>query len=95
MADVVQVRRAHPFETVVASLGLLLMVAQLPFYVAAGVVAPTWGALVLSVAWVTLFTLGLRWYRDHPSWVLLVPVLAAAVWITSVTVVEPYLGWGP
>ncbi len=78
---------------IAAGLGLLLMIVTLPYYLAAGLVAPLWAVIVLVAFWVLLFVLGIAWFRRAPFRVLALPFVAALTWIAVVTLGERLLGW--
>lgn len=78
---------------VVAALGMLLLLVALPFYLASGLMAPLWAIVVLLMVWVVLFVLGIRWFARHPYRVLVLPVVAAAIWFAAMTAGEALLGW--
>jgi hypothetical protein len=77
----------------VAGLGVLLLVAELPFALASGLVAPPWAVVLLVLLWCVLFVAAIRWFRRHPGRVLLLPVLGAVVWFGALTFGEQVLGW--
>lgn len=80
-------------EGVVATLGVLGMVAALPIYVSSGLVAPLWAIVALLIVWGSLAALALRWFTRRPWLVLLLPVVAAAVWFATLALGERVLGW--
>lgn len=82
----------RPLAIAAAVLGLVLLVVELPFYLAAGLVAPLWAVIVGVVFWVLLATLGVFWFRRHPYWVLGLPVVGAAFWLGLASLGE-VLGW--
>lgn len=78
---------------VVAGLGLLLLLMVLPLYLASGLMAPMWAAVVLLSVWVVLFLLALKWFGQHPYRVLLLPFAAAAIWFAAIYAGEILLDW--
>lgn len=78
---------------VVATLGIVLMGAALPFYLASGLMAPLWAIVVLFLIWAALFGLACIWFRRYPYRVIFLPVLAAAIWIGAMSAGETFLGW--
>jgi hypothetical protein len=78
---------------VVPALGILLLVAILPFYLASGLSAPLWAILMLLLIWGVLFTLAIKWFRPRPFVVLILPFVAAAIWFAVMTAGEAFLGW--
>lgn len=85
--------RARIAGHVVAGLGTALLVATLPFYLAAGLMAPLWAVLVLLLVWLALFTMAIRWFRPHPWWVPGLPLAAITVWLLVMYAGERFLGW--
>jgi len=63
------------------------------FYVSAGLVAPLWAVIGLVIVWLSLVVLGVVWFRRHPLRVLVLPVVAVAVWFGVITLGERLLGW--
>jgi hypothetical protein len=78
---------------VAAGAGMVLMLGALPFFLAAGLLAPVWAVVVLDAVWLVLFALGLWWFRAHPYRVLALPFAAAALWLAAMTAGEAFLGW--
>lgn len=63
------------------------------FYLASGLVAPLPAVIGLMVVWGILVILGLRWFRRRPLRVVVLPVVAVAVWLAVITLGERLLGW--
>ncbi|MFC7489077.1 MULTISPECIES: hypothetical protein [unclassified Knoellia] len=82
-------------ERAVATLGVLGLIGALPIYVSSGLVAPLWAIVLLLLFWALLAVLSLRWFTRRPWLVLLLPVVAAAVWLLTLTLGEQLLGWRP
>ncbi|MFC7488215.1 hypothetical protein ACOCJ7_17360 [Knoellia sp. CPCC 206453] len=80
-------------ERVVATLGVLGLIAALPFYVSSGLVAPLWAIIVLLLIWAVLAVCSVRWFTRRPWVVLLLPLIAAAVWFATLSLGEHLLGW--
>ena len=78
---------------VLAGVALLALLAQAPFYFAAGLVAPGWAVALLIVVWLVLVALGVAWFRRRPWWVVPLPVIAAAIWFGGISAGEAFLGW--
>ncbi|CAA9309140.1 MAG: hypothetical protein AVDCRST_MAG61-1593 [uncultured Friedmanniella sp.] len=78
---------------VLAAVAILVLLAQAPFYFAAGLVAPAWAVVLLVVVWLGLVGLGFAWFRRRPWWVLPLPVVAAAIWFGGISAGEAFLGW--
>lgn len=85
--------RQQVLERVAASVGLVGLLAVLPFYLASGLVAPVWAIGLLLLAWLALAVTGVRSFRRRPWVVLLLPVLAGALWWLVITLGEQLLGW--
>jgi uncharacterized membrane protein YhaH (DUF805 family) len=85
--------RPHLLERVVASVGVLGLLAVLPFYVASGLAAPLWAIVLLLLFWAALAVCAYRWFTRRPWVVLILPLVAAAVWFLSLTLGEQLLGW--
>ncbi len=85
---------AHTIIRRVAALvGVLGLLAAAPFYIASGLVAPLWAILLLWVFWIALAVLALRWFTSRPWVVLVLPIVAAAVWWLTLTLGEQLLDW--
>ncbi len=80
-------------DRIVATLGVLGLLAVLPFYLASGLVAPLWAIVVLLMVWLGFALVALRSFRSRPWLVLVLPVAAAAVWWLAITLGEKALGW--
>lgn len=58
-----------------------------------GLVAPTWGVVVIGLVMVALLGLGLLSVRRH-RWVLLaLPVVAVLAWVIVIAIGEAAFGW--
>ena len=58
-----------------------------------GLVAPTWGVVVIGLVMVALLALGLMTVRRH-RWVLLaLPVAAVLAWVIVIAIGEAAFGW--
>ena len=86
-------RRGFSLVELAVVVGVLGLLAALPFYIASGLVAPLWAILALWAAWLSLGLLALRWFRSHPWVVLVLPLVAAGVWWLSLTLGEQLLDW--
>ena len=73
--------------------GLAGHAAMLIWYAASGLVAPPWAVAVLLAVWAGLLVVGLRLRTRRPWWMLLVPVLAAAIWFAVVSAGDAFLDW--
>lgn len=78
---------------IVAGLGVVGLLAVLPFYVSSGLVAPLWAIVLLLLFWAGLLVCAVRWFTRRPWVVLVLPFVALAVWWGSLTLGEQLLGW--
>jgi hypothetical protein len=78
---------------VAAAIGVLLLLVELPFAFASGLMAPLWAVVLIVAAWCVLFMLAVRWFRRRPLWVLASPFVGAAAWFVVLTLGEQTLGW--
>ena len=85
--------RQRILERTAATLGILGLFAMLPFYLASGLVAPLWAIVVLMAFWLLLLASAIRWFTTRSWLVLVLPLVAAAVWWLALTVGEQSLGW--
>ena len=65
------------------------------FYVAAGLVAPLYGIVVLWIVWVALLAVAVWLLRRHPVWILAIPLVAVGILFGGITLGEALLGWRP
>ena len=61
------------------------------FYLASGLVAPLWAIVVLLAIWFVL--VWQLWRLRRSPYSLLIPVAAAAIWFTILTLGERFLNW--
>ncbi|KGN42576.1 hypothetical protein [Knoellia aerolata] len=80
-------------ERAAASVGVLGLVAVLPFYVSSGLAAPLWAIILLLLLWAALAVCAVRWFTRRPWVVLVLPVVAVVVWLLALTLGEQLLGW--
>ena len=73
--------------------GMAGMACAFFLYAASGLVAPPWGVAVLLLVWLALFVLAVRWWTPHPRRLLLLPVVAVALWFGLLTAGDVFLGW--
>lgn len=76
-----------------ATSGLLLMVAQVPFFVSIALTAPLTARIGLGALWLMQFTLGVHWRSSRPLMPLLLAGLMIATWYLLGVVAAPHLGW--
>ena len=74
-------------------LGIVLHVVVGYFYLAAGLVTPAPWLVGFLLIWVVLLAVGISLLRQHPLWVLLVPVLARGLLVGGVSLGGALLGW--
>ena len=73
--------------------GLLLMIAQVPFFVSIALTAPLSARIGLGVLWLVQFTLGVHWRSSRPMVPLLLAGVMTASWYLLGVVAAPHLGW--
>lgn len=76
-------------------IGVAGMVTVLWLYGASALVAPVWAVAVLLVLWLAQFVLACRWFGTRPYAVLLMPVVALALWFAAMVAGARLLGWSP
>jgi hypothetical protein len=69
------------------------LVSMLWLYGASGLVGPNWLPVPLVAFWLVLFVLACRWFSNRPYTVLVLPVVAFAVWFAVVMAGAAWLGW--
>ncbi len=74
-------------------IGLAGMAVVFFLYASSGLVAPWWAVVLLICFWVVLFGLGCVWFMSRPTRVMLLPVVAAAVWFGALVAGSRLLGW--
>jgi hypothetical protein len=94
LAETRDVDRPDLLARVLAILGLVLhVVLGFTFVFGAGLVAPWYGIVILSAAWVLLFVLGIKWWNSAPRLVLLVPIIAFVFGSLALWIGGSYLDW--
>jgi hypothetical protein len=83
---------APAWRTVALVIGLAGHLAVGVFYLAIGLVVPGLAIPFFWAFWILLLVLAVK-RRDNPVWVLLTPVVAAAVVFAAVSVGEAVFGW--
>ena len=73
--------------------GLLLMVAQVPFFVSIALTAPLTARIGLGLVWLVQFTLGVHWRSSRPLLPLALAGAMIATWYLLGVVAAPHLGW--
>jgi hypothetical protein len=63
------------------------------FYLAAGLVAPLYGIIILWVLWAALLGLAIWLLRRHPLWILAIPLVAVGILFGVIALGESVLGW--
>jgi hypothetical protein len=84
-----QGRRASPWPFV----AMMGMAATFFLYAVSGLLAPWYGVVLLLLVWVGLFVVACRWWTPHPKLMLLLPVVAVAVWFAVLTLGEALFDW--
>ncbi|WP_372736109.1 hypothetical protein [Nocardioides sp.] len=74
-------------------IGVGAMVAVLFPYGASGLVAPPWAVASLLVAWLAMFVVTCLWFMPHPKRTLVMPIVAAVVWYSTITAGAVFLDW--
>jgi hypothetical protein len=86
----------HPADArhlVGSFIGMSGMACVLFLVLASGLVAPAWAVVLLTLVWLVLFVLGVRWFMHHPWRVAALPVVMVAVWFATVSAGAALLGW--
>jgi hypothetical protein len=78
-------------QTVILILATLLHLVIGYFYLVTGLMAPVWGVGLLLLIWLGLTIWGYR--NRHRALVILVPLVAVAVWFVVLSLGEILLGW--
>lgn len=78
-------------QAVILILATLLHLVVGYFYLVTGLMAPFWGVGTLLLIWLALAIWGYR-IRDR-ALVILVPLVAIAVWFVALSLGESLLGW--
>ena len=80
---------------VVSGLGIVLLLVELPFAAASGLMAPLWAVVLILLVWLALFVQAWRWFRTRPWLVLALPFVGAVLWFGVLTFGGQVLGWTP
>ena len=65
--------------------GMAGMACAFFMYAASGLVAPWWGVTLLLLLWLVLFVIGCTWWTRYPKRLLVLPVVAVALWFGLIT----------
>ena len=82
--DRLNLRRSGPW------IGIAGMVCLLWLYVASLLFAPWWAVAGLTLVWVGLLALALRWFSRRPYATLLLPVLGLALWLAAAWIIREF-----
>jgi hypothetical protein len=94
VAETRDIDRPDLLARVLAILGLVLhFVLGFIFVFGGGMVAPMYGVVLLTAAWLLLLALGLSWWRSAPLRVLLVPIVAFVFGSVVLWIGGRYLDW--
>ena len=55
---------------------------------------PWWGTTLLLFLWLVLFVLGCGWWTRRPTWLLVLPVVAVALWFGVIVGGVKLFDWG-
>jgi hypothetical protein len=80
-------------RTLAAVVAMLALLVLAPFFLASGLMAPTWAVVGLVGVWLALFVAGCVWFRRRPWWLLLLPVAAVLIWFGVMSAGGAWLGW--
>jgi len=87
---------SHPlWAKVLGWIGIAAHLVVGYLYLASGLVAPTYGIIILWVIWAALLALAIVMLRRSPAWTLLIPLVALGVLYGGIALGESLLGWGP
>ena len=78
---------------IAAVIALLAMVPVGFFYLASGLLVPGPWLFLLWVLFLVIVSVGVRLFRRRSNLLLAVPVVAAVVWLGTLTAGEAWLGW--
>src|SRR5699024_5406063 len=76
----------------VSAVSLVLMVAQVPFFVSIALTTPLGMRVALSLYWLAVFTLGVHW-RRRPVRVLVLAIAMVVTWYGIGVLAGPHLDW--
>ena len=79
--------------TVAAVVALIAMLPVGFFYAASGLVVPGPWLFLLWVVFLVLVSVGVRLFRRRSYLVLAVPVVAAALWLGTLSAGDAWFGW--
>lgn len=74
-------------------IGVFLFAATGLLYLTSGLVAPLWGIAVLWVIWIGFLVFLIRSWKGSPVVVLMIPFVAAAVWLLVIWIGDIVFGW--
>lgn len=75
-------------------MGMAGLAMMLFIILASSAVLPWWTIAALTVVWLAALVKGTRWFVAHPTRVLLLPFLMAALWLGTLMGGVLLFGWG-
>jgi hypothetical protein len=79
---------------ILAIVGLIAHgIVGLIYFVAAGLMAPLYGIIILDIGWSLLLLLAIRLWNRRPRLIILIPVAAFAYWLAIMSLGGALLGW--
>ncbi len=82
-----------PRHRIGAYVGLAGLAPLLFLVLASVLMAPTGAVVALTVVWLLLFGLALRWFVPHPWRVAALPLVMLVVWLGTLSLGDAVLGW--
>jgi hypothetical protein len=74
-------------------LGVLALLAWLPFYAFISLIAPSWVVVPAMAVWLGFLVLAVRWFKPYPLRVLAIGLGAVALWYVVGFLGEVAFGW--
>lgn len=73
--------------------GMILMAAAFFLYGASALVAPWWAVTLLLLVWLLMFVKACSWWTLHPRRIVVLGVVAVALWFVTLLSGAAFLGW--